>query len=163
MRVIVRKERPHPGAQLRITDIDGHRITAFATNTPAGGPAPSYPSWSYATAAEPAPRTASAAAKDSGLRNLPLHEFTQNQIYCAIVALAREITTWMQLLALTAHQARCWEPKRLRLRLFSIAGQLATTARRRTPHLSTHAPWTQLTLHALTTLRALTSRPAPSG
>jgi len=33
MRVIVRKERPHPGAQLRITDVDGMRITAFATNT----------------------------------------------------------------------------------------------------------------------------------
>jgi len=36
MRVIPRKERPHPGAQLRITDIDGHRITAFATNTRRG-------------------------------------------------------------------------------------------------------------------------------
>ena len=38
MRVIARKERPHPGAQLRITDIDGHRITVFATNTRTGGP-----------------------------------------------------------------------------------------------------------------------------
>src|SRR5699024_8837243 len=38
MRVIARKERPHPGAQLRITDIDGHRVTAFATNTRSGGP-----------------------------------------------------------------------------------------------------------------------------
>lgn len=37
MRVIARKERPHPGAQLRITDTDGHRVTAFATNTGAGG------------------------------------------------------------------------------------------------------------------------------
>ena len=36
MRVIARKERPHPGAQLRLTDIDGHRITAFATNTTRG-------------------------------------------------------------------------------------------------------------------------------
>jgi hypothetical protein len=36
MRVIVRKERPHPGAQLRITDPDGHRVTAFATNTTRG-------------------------------------------------------------------------------------------------------------------------------
>ena len=33
MRVIVRKERPHPGAQLRFTDIDGHRFTCFATST----------------------------------------------------------------------------------------------------------------------------------
>ena len=29
MRVIVRKERPHPGAQLRFTDIDGHRFTCL--------------------------------------------------------------------------------------------------------------------------------------
>ena len=36
MRVIVRKERPHPGAQLRITDIDGHRCTCFATSTRGG-------------------------------------------------------------------------------------------------------------------------------
>ena len=37
-RLILRKERPHRGAQLRITDADGHRYTAFATNTPPGGP-----------------------------------------------------------------------------------------------------------------------------
>src|SRR5580698_2921507 len=36
MRVIVRKERPHPGAQLRFTDIDGHRFTCFATGTKGG-------------------------------------------------------------------------------------------------------------------------------
>jgi Transposase DDE domain group 1 len=36
MRVIVRKERPHPGAQLRFTDIDGHRFTAFATDAKRG-------------------------------------------------------------------------------------------------------------------------------
>jgi hypothetical protein len=36
MRVIVRKERPHPGAQLRLTDRDGLRLTAFATNTGRG-------------------------------------------------------------------------------------------------------------------------------
>jgi hypothetical protein len=36
MRVIVRRERPHPGAQLRTTDCDGHRITAFVTNTSRG-------------------------------------------------------------------------------------------------------------------------------
>ena len=38
MRVIARVERPHPGAQLRITDADGNRVTAFATNTAPGGP-----------------------------------------------------------------------------------------------------------------------------
>ena len=36
MRVIVRKERPHPGAQLRFTGIDGHRFTCFATDAKKG-------------------------------------------------------------------------------------------------------------------------------
>jgi hypothetical protein len=36
MRVIVRKERPHPGAQLRFTGIDGHRFTCLATDTKRG-------------------------------------------------------------------------------------------------------------------------------
>ena len=36
MRVIVRKERPHPGAQLRFTDPAGHRFTCFATSTKGG-------------------------------------------------------------------------------------------------------------------------------
>ena len=37
MRVIVRKERPHPGAQLRFTDIGGHQFTCFVTSTDPGG------------------------------------------------------------------------------------------------------------------------------
>src|SRR5207247_1555083 len=34
MRVIVRRERPHPVAQPRFTDINGHRFTPFATAAP---------------------------------------------------------------------------------------------------------------------------------
>jgi hypothetical protein len=59
MRVIVRKERPHPGAQLRFTDHDGLRLTAFATNTTTGH----YPAWSCDTAAAPAARSASASRR----------------------------------------------------------------------------------------------------
>ena len=58
-RLILRKERPHPGAQLRITDADGLRVTGFLTNTGLGGPAASSPTWSCVTAAMPASRTAS--------------------------------------------------------------------------------------------------------
>ena len=35
-RLILRKERPHPGAQLNFTDSDGHRVTAFITDTAPG-------------------------------------------------------------------------------------------------------------------------------
>ena len=75
------------------------------------------------------------------------------------MALACQLTTWTQLLALTGHQARRWEPKRLRLRLFSIAGHLATTAQQRTLQLSAHAHWVQLALDVLTTPRAMSHPP----
>jgi hypothetical protein len=145
MRLIVRKERPHPGAQLRITDLDGHRITAFVTNTARGQLVDLELRHRRRARAEDRIR----CAKDTGLANLPLHDFTQNQIWCAIVALAADLVAWMQTLALTGHEARRWEPKRLRLRLLSIAGRLAVTGRRRLLHLAATAPFTGLLLHAL--------------
>jgi hypothetical protein len=47
-------------------------------------------------------------AKDTGLTNLPLHDFAQNQIWCAVVALACELTACMQALARTGHIGRRW-------------------------------------------------------
>jgi Transposase DDE domain group 1 len=61
------------------------------------------------------------AAKDTGLHNLPLHGFAQNQIWCELVAMACELLAWKQLLALD-RPARAWEPKRLRL--FCAAGRI---------------------------------------
>ena len=155
MRVIVRKERPHPGAQLRITDADGHRLTAFATNTTPGGPGRQLADLELRHRRRARAEDRIRVAKDTGLTNLPLHELDQNRIWCAIVALACELTAWTQLLALTEHPARRWEPKRLRLRLFSIPGRLARTGRRTVLHLSAHAPWAELAPEAITTLRAL--------
>jgi hypothetical protein len=151
MRVIVRKERPHPGAQLRITDVDGHRITAFATNTNKGQLADLELRHRRRARAEDRIRV----AKDTGLTNLPLHGFTQNQLWCALVALACELTVWMQLLAFTDEEARRWEPKRLRLRLFSTAARLVRSGRRLTVHLPRHGPWTWLALTGITRLRRL--------
>ncbi len=150
MRLIVRKERPHPGAQLRITDCDGHRITAFVTNSTHGQLADLELRHRRRARAEDRIR----AAKDTGLANLPLHDFAQNRIWCAIVALAGDLVAWMQTLALAGHPARRWEPKRLRLRLLSIAGRLAATGRRRLPHLAASAPCTALALDGLRRLDA---------
>jgi hypothetical protein len=69
----------------------------------------------------------------------------------------------MQMLALHGREARRWEPKRLRLRLLSTAGLLAVRSRTRTLHLSSHAPWTSLTLLALDRLKAGTAIPEPAG
>lgn len=159
MRLIVRKERPHPGAQLRITDVDGSRVTAFVTNTTRGQLADLELRHRRRARAEDRIR----CAKDTGLTNLPLHDLAQNQIWCAIVALACELTAWMQTLALTGHPgheaARRWEPKKLRLRLFSIPARAARTGRRRLLHLAATAPFTALVLAALDALARLTAPP----
>jgi len=155
MRVIVGKERPHPGAQLRITDHDGNRVTAFATNTTRGQLADLELRHRRRARCEDRIRV----SKDTGLRNLPLHDFNQNRIWLAIVALAVEITAWLQLLAFTDHPARRWEPKRLRLRLFSIAARITDHGRTRRLRLAAHAPWAQLLAEAIDQLRLI---PAPS-
>ena len=160
MRVIVRKERPHPGAQLRFTDADGHRLTAFATNTPTGGPGSQIADLELRHRQRARAEDRIRCAKDTGLRNLPLHDFTQNQIWCALVAIASELTAWMQLLALPSHPARRWEPKRLRFRLFAAAARLVRTGRRYWLRISAHGRWTPLLTSAAHRLQQL---PAPGG
>jgi len=155
MRVIVRKERPHPGAQLRFGDVDGMRITAFVTNTPTGGPGTQLADLELRHRRRARCGDRIRIAKDTGLANLPLHGFAANQIWCAIVTLALDLTAWMQTIALAGHDARRWEPKRLRLRLFTVPATLARTGRRVLLHLTAKAPWTHLVRQGITRLRAL--------
>jgi hypothetical protein len=152
MRIIVRKERPHPGAQLRFTDLDGHRFTAFATDAKKGQLADLELRHRRRARCEDRIRN----AKDTGLRNLPLKGFAQNQLWCEITALACELLAWTQLLALTG-TARRWEPKRLRLRLFSAAGRLVRGGRRLRLRLAARWPWAGQIATAVTRLQSLPS------
>lgn len=153
MRVIVRAERPHPGAQLRFTDLDGNRLTAFATNTRGGQLANLELRHRRRARCEDRIR----AAKDTGLTNFPLYDFNQNRIWLAIVQLAGQLTAWLQLAALAGTDAAVWEPKRLRLRLFTIAGRIAQHSRQVHLRLPTHAPWAHLITTAIQQLN-----PAPT-
>jgi Transposase DDE domain group 1 len=152
MRVIVRKERPHPGAQLRFTDIDGHRFTCFATDASRGQLADLEFRHRRRARCEDRIR----CAKDTGLRNLPLKGFAQNQLWCEIVALACELLAWTQMLALTG-TARRWEPRRLRLRLFSVAGRLVRGGRRLRLRLARHWAWASEITIAMAQLQTLPS------
>ena len=143
MRVIARRERPHPGAQLHLTDVDGWRITCFATNTRA-------PGWSLA-ALETRHRLRARAEdrirglKDTGLRNLPYHDYHRNQIWLEIVALAADLLAWTQTLAWQPTEpARRWEPKRLRLRILAVAGRIIHSRRQRRLRLPRDWPWNRL-------------------
>jgi len=151
MRVIVRKERPHPGAQLRFTDLNGHRFTAFATDARRGQLADLELRHRRRARCEDRIRN----AKDTGLRNLPLHGFAQNQLWCELVAMASELLAWTAMLALDG-PARAWEPKRLRLRLFTTAGRLARGGRRIRLRLAATWPWAPQLTAAITRLQAYT-------
>lgn len=150
MRLIVRKERPHPGAQLRITDADGMRITCFATNTADRPIAELELRHRLRARAEDRIR----AVRVTGLRNLPLHRTAQNKVWLEIVQIALDLLAWMPMLALTG-TARLWEPRRLRLRLFTTAGQLVTIGHRRILRLARHWPFTRHITAALDRLALL--------
>lgn len=152
MRVIARRERPHPGAQLRITDHEGWRITVFATNTRGGRLADLEVRHRLRARAEDRIR----GIKDTGMTNLPLQAFDKNQIWVEIAQLAYELLTWNQLLAWHQQPARVWEPKRLRLRLLTIAARVITTGRRCILRLSCRWPWADLVTGGYTRLAAIT-------
>jgi hypothetical protein len=141
MRVIARRERPHPGAQLRLTDANGWRITCFATNTRGWPILDLEVRHRQRARAEDRIR----AFKDTGLTNLPLAGYDQNRIWVEIVALAADLLGWMQTLAFDESEpARRWEPKRLRFRLLSVAGRIITTGRRHRLRLPRDWPWNNI-------------------
>ena len=131
---------PPSGAQLRLTDDNGWRITCFATSTRG---------WSIPDLEVRHRQRARAEdrirnLKDTGLTNLPFHGFDHNQIWLEIVALAADLLVWTQVLAFTTSEARRWEPKRLRLRLLSVAGRIINSGRRRRLRLPRDWPWNHL-------------------
>jgi len=87
---------PAPRAQLRLTDIDGHRLTCFATSTTGGQLADLQLRHRRRARCDDRIR----CAKDTGLRNFPLHGCAQNQVWTEIVALACELLAWTAMHAL---------------------------------------------------------------
>jgi hypothetical protein len=153
MRVIARRERPHPGAQLHLTDHNGWRITCFATNT--AGPGWTLPDLEVRHRQRARCEDRIRSLKDTGLRNLPFHGYDQNRIWVEVVALAADLLSWMQTLAFDEDEtARRWEPKRIRFRLLAVAGRIVRTGRRRRLRLPRDWPWNHLidtAWHALRT------------
>lgn len=143
MRVIARRERPHPGAQLRLTDAEGWRITCFATNTTGTGWTLPVLELRHRQRARCEDRIR--ALKDAGLRNLPFQDYAKNRLWLEIVSLAAELLAWTQTLAFDEKEpARRWEPKRLRFRLLAVAGRIIHSGRRRRLRLPRDWPWNHL-------------------
>jgi transposase DDE domain len=154
MRVIMRRERPHPGARLRFDDVGGYRLTALATNTGRGR----LPGLEVRHRLRARCEDRIRCAKDTGLDRFPLQGFAPNRIWCQIVALAHDLLAWSQLLALTGHPARKWEPRTIRARLMHIPATIARHARRVVLRYRADHPWTRLLLQGIGRLQTL---PAP--
>jgi len=148
-RVIIRRERPHPGAQLTFTDAEGHRFQATLTDLE--GDAVEIERLHRGRAnAEDRIR----AAKQTGLENLPFREFDLNAVWLELSMIAQDLIAWTQILCLEGELAIC-EPKTLRYRLLHTAGRLAFHARRAVLRLQANWPWAAQLANAFSRLRAL--------
>jgi hypothetical protein len=154
MRGIVRRERPHPGAQLSLfEEADGWRYTAFVTNTTIG-----QLQWLEARhRAHARVEDRIRCAKDTGLRRLPSREFAINQAWCTTAAIAADLIAWLQLLALQGELATA-EPKRLRYRILHTAARLTRGQRHRWLRIPATWPWAEQIATAFTRIAAI---PAP--
>lgn len=154
-RLLVRRERPHPGAQLSFTDSDGHRFQAILTDL-----------IDTDVAALECRHRARARAedqiaddKDTGLARLPFRTFAMNAVWLELVLLAHDLLAWAKALLLSGELARS-RPKRLRHRLLHVAARLAFSGRRARLRLQASWPWARDLVAAFERLRSL---PAAAG
>jgi hypothetical protein len=149
-RLICRRERPHPGAQLTFTDLDGHRFQCFITDQADADIAALEATHRQHAVVEDRIKT----LKATGASHLPFHSFDANAAWLELALAAHDITTWTQLLTLDGEH-RLSEPKRLRYRILHVGGQLTRHARQLTLHLPADWPWASAILRAFQRLRAI--------
>jgi hypothetical protein len=149
-RLICRRERPHPGAQLSFSDLDGHRFQCFLTDQDDADIAALEAVHRQHAQVEDRVKT----LKTSGASHLPFHSFAANAAWLELALTAHDITVWTQLLTLDGEHRIC-EPKRLRYRILHVAGQLTRHARRTTLHLPADWPWAAAIVRAFKRLAAL--------
>ena len=138
-RLVCRRERPHPGAQLSMFDMsEGWRHTCFITNASALHCDPAALELRHRGHARVEDRVR--AWKDCGLHNLPFAGFTQNQAWMAVTLLAGMLIAWAQMTCLDGGLAKA-EPKTLRYRLFHVAALLVRRGRRLILRLDQTWPW----------------------
>jgi hypothetical protein len=149
-RIIVRRERPHQGAQLRLWDHDGWRHQVLLTN-----------SRGDARRLEVRHRRHGEVenrinnAKDCGLERMPFTNFDANAAWMEMVLTAADLLVWCQQLLLEGDLAVA-EPRTLRYRLLHVAGRLVHRARQVWLRLPDRWPWTADLLGAYRRLAALT-------
>ena len=90
--MIVRRERPHPGAQLSFTDHDGYRFQAILTDQDDRDIAVLECRHRQHAHVEDRIRD----DKDTGLSKFPFKAFALNEVWLEIVMLAHDLIIWTQ-------------------------------------------------------------------
>ena len=154
-RLILRKERPHPGAQLRFTDIDGMRVTAFITDTPPGAVPGQLAGLELRHRQHARVEDRIRQAKAAGLANLPCHDFDANAAWLEIVLAAADLVAWAQLIAFThsPELARA-EIGTFRYRVLHVAARITRGARQLRLRIDTTWRWAAAIATAWQRLRA---------
>jgi hypothetical protein len=148
-RVIARRERPHPGAQLTLFDQhEGFRHQVFITDQTDTNIATLELRHRHRAHVENRIR----AAKDTGLRNLPCVDVVCNDAWLQLVLCAQDLIAWTQTLCFDG-PLRVAEPKRLRHRVFHTAAVIARTGRQTIIRFQHTWPWTTDIVTAFSRLR----------
>jgi len=130
-RLILRKERPHPGAQLRFTDADGMRVTAFITDTAPGVVAGQVAGLELRHRQHARVEDRIRELKATGLGNLPCHSFWANAAWLEIVLAAADLVTWTRLIGFRTHPSLSRaEIATFRYRVLHVAARITRGARR---------------------------------
>lgn len=149
-RLIVRKERPHPGAQLRFSDQDGHRYQCFLTDQQDTDVVRLERRHRLHARVEDRVQE----SQELGLGRLPFQALAPNLAWFELALLAQDLLAWLRLLVLEGELALA-KPKRLRHRLLHVAGRVTRSGRRRTLHLPRAWPWREHLLTAFARVAAL--------
>ena len=137
LRVIARREKPHPGAQLSLFEAaDEWRYQLVATNTP--GKTAQFLEARHRPHArvEDNIRT----GKDTGLGHLPSTSIDINRAWCVAATIACDLLCWLRLLCLDGPLAKA-EPKTLRYRLLHTAARILRGQRKRKIRIPETWPW----------------------
>ncbi|MCK5641649.1 MAG: transposase, partial [Gammaproteobacteria bacterium] len=129
-RLILRKERPHPGAQLRFTDADGMRVTAFITDTAPGVICGQLGGLELRHRQHARVEDRIRENKASGLANFPCHGFDANAAWLEIILAANDLVAWTKLIGFAdaPEIARC-EIAAFRYRVLHVAARITRGAR----------------------------------
>ena len=148
-RIIVRRERPHQGAQLRLWDHGGWRHQVLVTNSRGAARV----EVRHRRHGDVENRIKN--AKDCGLERMPFSSFDANAAWMEMVLAVADLLVWCQQLLLDGDFAVA-EPRTLRYRLLHVAGRLVNRARQVWLRLPEHWPWSAELLAAYQQLAAIT-------